>query len=187
MLRNINPKKYVSALVFALPLLAFAGSPAFPQVGPTEDSPRPPCVEKQPTDVLSAWAISPVAGQSGHDAMEARAHPLLIGTPNKVSLVTLASAHFPVPPGGAEQPKQYIYAGILAFHVPKNGKYRVVTDEGMRIDVVAGGTIAESVAFGRGPACSGKFVDFDLAAGDAVLQLYGAPYETVTVLVLPHG
>src|SRR5215472_17795559 len=182
---KIIAKKHAYAIAFAA--LTLAATPALPQVGPIEDSPKPPCTETQPNDVVSAWAVAPVPGQSGHDAAEARAHPLVLGKPNKISLVMLSSTKFPVPPGGAEQPKQYVYAGILTFHVPKDGKYRVVTDEGMRIDVVAGGKLEESVAFGRGPACSGKFVDFDLAAGDAVLQLYGAPYETVTVLILPRA
>ena len=61
----------------------------------------------------------------------------------------------------------------------------MVTDEGMRVDVVADG-IADSTAFGRGPHCSGKFVDFRLHAGEAMLQLVGAPYETVAVLILPR-
>jgi hypothetical protein len=109
-----------------------------------------------------------------------------LGKPNKVKLVTGASARLPNAPGGAEQPKQYVYVGISAFQVPKDGTYRVVTDEGMRIDVVAHGKLAESTAFGRGPHCSGKFVDFRLHAGEAILQLVGAPYESVAVLILPR-
>jgi hypothetical protein len=174
----------VSALGLTLALLA---APAYSQVGPIQDSPRPPCTETQPGEVVSAWALPAVAAQSGHDAQEAHAHPLSLGKPNKVALVTGASARLPVAPGGAEQPKQYVYVGIAAFQVPKDGTYRVVTDEGMRIDVAADGKLVESTAFGRGPHCSGKFVDFPLHAGEAMLQLVGAPYETVTVLILPRS
>ena len=70
--------------------------------------------------------------------------------------------------------------------MPEDKTYRVVTDEGMRIDVVADGKLVESTAFGRGPHCSGKFVDFPLHAGEAMLQLVGAPYEAFTVLILPR-
>ena len=115
---------------------------------------------------------------------EARGHPLTLGKPNDVVLVTRDSAHFAAAPGGAEQPKQYVYAGILAFHVAGDGTYRVVTSEGMRIDVVVDGKLVDSTAFGRGPRCLGKFVDFPLHSGDATLQLVGAPYATVTVLIL---
>jgi len=172
---------------FSLALALLATSPARPQVGPVEPSPLPPCTETQPGDVVSAWSLPAVAGQSGHDTNEARSHPLVFGKPNKIALVTRDSAHFPAAPGGAEQPKQYMYAGLIGFHVPKDGTYRVVTDEGMRIDVVADGKLVDSTAFGRGPHCSGKFVDFPLHAGDATLQLVGAPYESVTVLILPRG
>lgn len=171
---------------FSLALLFLATSPARPQVGPVEPSPPPPCTERQPSDVVSAWSLPAIAGQSGHDVSEARSHPLVLGKPNKIDLVMRDSAHFPAAPGGAEQPRQYMYAGIIGFHVPSDGTYRVVTDEGMRIDVVANGRLVDSTAFGRGPHCSGKFVDFPLHMGDATLQLVGAPYQTVTVLILPR-
>lgn len=171
---------------FSLALALLATSAARPQVGPVEPSPPPPCTERQPSDVVSAWSLPAVAGQSGHDANEARSRPLVLDKPNKIALVTRDSARFPVVPGGAEQPRQYMYAGIIGFHVPRDGTYRVVTDEGMRIDVVVGGRLVDSTAFGRGPHCSGKFVDFPLHMGDATLQLVGAPYETVTVLILPR-
>jgi len=180
---RLKTKGRAVALIVGVALLAV---PAHAQVGPIEDSPRPPCNETQAPDVVAAWGLPAVAAQSGHDAQEARAHPLVLARPNKVILVTGASAHLPVPQGGAEQPKQYIYVGLAAFQVPEDKTYRVVTDEGMRIDVVAGGKLVESTAFGRGPHCSGKFVDFPLHAGEAMLQLVGAPYETVTVLILPR-
>jgi hypothetical protein len=175
------------ALALGLTLVALFAGAAYPQVGPIQDSPLPPCTETQPADVVSAWGLPQEATQSGHDAQEARAHPLILGKPNKVQLVRGVSARLPVAPGGAEQPKQYIFVGLAAFQVPKDGIYRVVTDEGMRVDVVAGGKLADSTAFGRGPHCSGKFVDFRLHAGEAMLQLVGAPYETVAVLILPRS
>ena len=170
----------------ALMMTVLLAPNAYPQVGPIEDSPPPSCVEKQPADVVSAWGLPAIATQSGHDVQEARAYPLTLGKPNKMKLVTLVSARLPIVPGGAEQPKQYIYAGLAAFRIPKDGTYRIVTDEGMRIDVVADGMLAESTAFGRGPHCSGKFVDFHLHAGDAMLQLVGAPYESAAVMILPR-
>jgi len=184
--RTIIATRHATAFVFGFVLLTFTGAPAFPQVGPIEDSPRPPCTETQPSEVVSAWGLPVVSTEAGHDANEARARPLVVGKPNKVSLVMRDATRFPAAPGGAEQPKQYIYAGVMAFHVAKDGTFRVVTDEGMRVDVVVGGKLVDSAAFGRGPNCSGKFVDFGLHAGDALLQVVGAPYETVTVLIIPN-
>ena len=102
-------------LALALTLTALFAAPAHPQVGPIQDSPAPPCNETQPVDVVSAWARPAIDAQSGHDAQEARAHPLILGTPNKVKLVTGASARLPLAPGGAEQPKRYIYVALAAF------------------------------------------------------------------------
>ena len=172
------------SVALALTLMALFAGPAHPQVGPIQNSPAPPCTETQPADVVSAWGLPAITAESGHDAQEARAHPLILGKPNKVTLVTGASARLPLAPGGAEQPKQYIYVGLAAFRIPEDGTYRVMTDEGMRIDVVADGKLVDSTAFGHGLHCSGKFVDFPLHAGEAMLQLVGAPYESVAVLIL---
>ncbi len=168
----------------AVALFTFSAMPVRPQVGPIEPSPPPPCTETQPDDVVSVWSLPAVAGQSEHDADQVRIHPLILGKPNRIKLVMRDDARFPALPGGAEQPKQYIYAGIIDLHIPADGTYRVVTDEGMRIDIVADGKLVDSTAFGRGPHCSGKFVDFHLHTGDATLQLVGAPYDSVTVLMI---
>jgi len=182
----MKPAKLAALTPFAM-VLFLLPVPAQSQVGPVEPSPLPPCVEKQPADVVAAWGLPQVPAQSAHDPAEARTHNLILDKPNRLNLVTRANMHFAVAPGGAEQPEQYKYAGLATFRVPKDGTYRVVTDEGMRIDVVAGGKLVDSTAFGRGPRCSGKFVDFPLHAGEAMLQLVGAPYESVTVLILPHS
>jgi hypothetical protein len=81
-------RQKTKTLAFALTLMALFAAPARAQVGPIQDSPAPPCTETQPTDVVSAWALPAVTTQSGHDAQEARAHPLILGKPNKVKLVT---------------------------------------------------------------------------------------------------
>src|SRR5882757_10339808 len=105
MANSARQKTHALALGLALALMAGA---AHAQAGPIQDSPRSPCNETQPGEVVAAWGLPVVAAQSGHDAQEARAHPILLAKPNKVALVTGASARLPLPPGGAEQPKQYI-------------------------------------------------------------------------------
>ncbi len=110
---------------------------------------------------------------------------LPLGARTQLKLAQKDIVKFAVTPGGLPQPKEYMYVGLAGFTVPKDGTYRVVTSEGMRVDVVVNGTLVESNGFGRGIACDGKHVDFPLKAGLAILQLAGAPYEAVDVLIVP--
>jgi hypothetical protein len=129
--------------------------------------------------------MSPKAVTSAHNEAEAAAHALILDAPNQLALVDRDHSKLPHAPGGAEQPKQYVYIGIARFTLPANGTYRVITDEGMRVDVVVNGKLVEASGFGRGVNCAGKHVDFPLKAGNALLQLAGAPYEKVKVLIVP--
>jgi hypothetical protein len=165
--------------------LALSGSAAWAQVGPVVDAPPPPCQETQPAAAVAAWTKPATSVASAHDAAEAKTHLLPIGARATLKLARKDTVKLPVTPGGAPQPKEYIYAGLAGFTVPKDGTYRVITGEGMRIDVVADNAIVKSTAFGKGVACDGKHVDFSLKAGTAMLQLAGAPYDSVDVLIVP--
>ena len=129
----------LSAMVFATAIRV-----ASAQVGPIEDSPLPACRETQSPAIVAAWARPAAAVSSARDQTEAGANRLVLGTPNQLTLLTRDSAKLPHAPGGAEQPKVYMYAGIARFPVPADGTYRVITDEGMRIDVVVNGELVES-------------------------------------------
>jgi hypothetical protein len=170
----------LSAMVFVTAIRV-----ASAQVGPVEDIPPPVCRETQSPAIVAAWARPAAAVSSARDQREAGAHRLVLGTPNQLTLVTRDSAKLPHAPGGAEQPKVYMYAGIASFPVPADGTYTVITDEGMRLDVVVNGELVESSGFGRGVNCGGKHVDFPLKAGQALLQLVGAPYGKVKILIVP--
>ncbi len=170
----------LSAMVFVTAIRV-----ASAQVGPVEDVPPPVCRETQPPAIVAAWNSSYVALTSAQDQSEAGAHRLVVGVPNRLTLVTRDSAKLPHAPGGAEQPKVYMYVGLASFSVPADGTYTLFTDEGMRIDVVVNGELIESSGFGRGVNCGGKHVDFPLKSGAALLQLVGAPYEKVKILIVP--
>ena len=160
---------------------------AFAQVGPVTDAPPPPpCRETQATAAVAAWN-KPVssAASSAHDPNEARTHLVPLGSRSHLKLAQKDSVRLPVAPGGPPQPASYMNVGLVGFTVPKDGTYRVLTSEGMRIDVVVNSTLVQSTSFGRGVACDGKHVDFPLKAGLAVLQLAGAPYDAVDVLIIP--
>jgi hypothetical protein len=179
-------KREFARCVLPATILVWAMGGASAQIGPIEDAPPPPpCKEMQPRNIVAAWAMPLKAITSAHGEADATAHSLILGVPNELTLVSRDAAKLPHAPGGAEQPKQYMYVGVARFMVPADGTYRVVTDEGMRTDIFAGGRLVDASGFGRGVNCSGKHVDFPLKAGDAILQLVGAPYEKVRVLIIP--
>jgi len=84
-------------------------------------------------------------------------------------------------------PKQYVYSGMISFGVPKDGVYSVMISEANWIDVVQNGEPIQSLDLrGRVPCAKyGKKIDFPLRAGDAIVQFFGAPYETADVLIAP--
>lgn len=90
----------------------------------------------------------------------------------------------PAKPGGSVS-----YGGIVRFSVDQPGKWRVALSTGAWVDVIRDGVAAPSTAHGHGPDCTGirKMVDYDLEAGDYILQLAasGDPQLTLLVIRLP--
>ncbi len=100
-----------------------------------------------------------------------------------VTLVQTPAVEFavaPSKPGGSAS-----FGGILAFDVADEGTYRVAQDGRSWVDVIEGGKVAESVAHGHGPACSGiaKMVDFKLSPGRHILQVSANGAQTLKVMV----
>lgn len=121
-----------------------------------------------------ATPLSPPAG--------AKVTPALpIGRAVRVPLAK--DAALPVKPDRA--PAAGTFAGAFGFTVKTPGRYRVVVDGPVWIDVASSDRVMGSVAHGHAPACSGarKMVDFELSAGFHVVQLSGATTAAATVLV----
>lgn len=79
-------------------------------------------------------------------------------------------------------------AGLLAFTVPADGRYRVSITTGHWIDVVDGGEVVASLDFQgrRGCPLVHKIVEFELRAGrDLVLQFAGGSAEEAGVVITP--
>lgn len=100
-----------------------------------------------------------------------------------VTLVQTPSVRFaaqPSKPGGSVS-----FGGMLAFDVPEAGTYRVAQDARSWVDVIEDGKVAESVAHGHGPDCSGiaKMVDFKLSPGRHLLQVSANGAQTMKVMV----
>lgn len=78
-------------------------------------------------------------------------------------------------------------AGLLAFHVHEAGRYRVAITTGHWIDVVDGDRVVPTVDFQgrRGCPLVHKIVEFDLPAGDLLLQFAGGAAPESGVVVTP--
>lgn len=135
---------------------------------------------------LAGWAKSPVPVSTAHDSDEALRHNVALGQRVTLTLAktdTMKFAHTPT----EQMPKQYVYSGMISFRIPKDGVYSVMISEANWIDVVQNGQPITSLDMrGRVPCAKyGKKIDFPLKTGEAIVQFFGAPYETVDVLIAP--
>jgi hypothetical protein len=135
---------------------------------------------------LSGWAKSPVPITTAHDVTEAAGRPFPFGQRAALKLDKTDSVKFAHQPG-EQMPKQYIYSGMVSIRVPKDGDYTVMIREANWVDVVQNRQLVTARQMGGRIACAkyGKKLEFPLKSGDAFVQFFGAPYETVDVLVAP--
>jgi len=77
------------------------------------------------------------------------------------------------------------YAGLARVHIATAGTYRVSIDGPFWIDVLSGGSVLDSGDFTGNHGCKtlSKLVEFQMPAGDVLLQLSGAAKGTVHVAV----
>lgn len=114
----------------------------------------------------------------------AHPHPdLALGEPADVALVPAEAMTLAAPLGKPVAPGDR--GGLLGFHIPLTGTYRVALGGKAWIDVVQQGRPLPSAAHAHGEPCSGvvKQVDFTLVPGDYVLQLSDAATPHVSVLL----
>jgi hypothetical protein len=69
----------------------------------------------------------------------------------------------------------------------KDGDYTVMISEANWIDVIQNGQLIQPLQMRGAISCAkcGKKIEFPLKSGEAIVPLFGAPYETVDVLVAP--
>ena len=116
----------------------------------------------------------------------ARKAELVPGTAARLTILPTPKVTYPVRP---EKPGGTVsYGGLLRFTVAAEGVWRVMLDSGSWIDVVKDGKAAQSIAHGRGPACTGirKMVDYRLSPGTYTLQIAANGTENLTLLVAPQ-
>jgi hypothetical protein len=145
----------------------------------------PACTDAGLDGIYAPWAEDAADAATATGAGDVSGHSIALGVRTQLSLKHRDEVVFVLPPEEPDMPAEYVYSGMVVFDVPEAGTYRIASVEGMWLDVVQDGALIASTAFGRGPECMGKFVEFPLQAGDAVLQLSGGPYETVDILIVP--
>ena len=123
---------------------------------------------------------------TAHDVAEAAGRPFPFGQRVALKLAQTDSVKFAHQPG-EQMPKQYIYSGMASIRVPKDGDYTVMISEANWVDVVQSGQLVAARQMGGRIPCAkyGKKLEFPLKSGDAIVQFFGAPYETVDVMVAP--
>jgi hypothetical protein len=135
---------------------------------------------------LSAWAQPATPITTARTEAEAVGRPLPLGQRIAFRLANTESITFAQKPS-EQMPKQYVYSGMAAFRVQKDGTYSVMIGEANWIDVIQEGRTIRSLQMGPRLECVryGKKIEFPLKAGTAIVQFFGAPYDTVDVLVTP--
>ncbi|WP_156818867.1 homogentisate 1,2-dioxygenase [Sphingomonas sp. Mn802worker] len=130
---------------------------------------------------LSHWSMrTPLT--AGHAPRNAPV--LAIGRAADLRLAPLANVQPRIAP--AKVPAPGSYAGLVMFQVIRPGTYRVALGQKAWIDVIRGRAGVASSAHTMGPRCTGvaKLVDFPLRPGRYVLQLTGAPTQTVAATIV---
>jgi hypothetical protein len=102
-----------------------------------------------------------------------------------VALVPFADANLPMAPG--RQPKSPTsFAGFVEVPAPpRAGIYKTTLSSEGWIDVVQGGRALKAVAFTGATGCDGvrKSVKFDLAPQPLIIELSGAPANSIAIVV----
>jgi hypothetical protein len=121
--------------------------------------------------------------EAARTAAEARQASIATEKPIRLALHPDGEvAYLTLPQGEGEAGS---FGGLASFTVEQAGTYRVGLNEPVWVDIASGGTPAEAVRFGPGPACSGirKAVSFELRPGPHVLEISGGVVPETGVLI----
>jgi hypothetical protein len=129
---------------------------------------------------LELFAGAPAASTAGKDAASA---PVI--APERLYELTLTPQNqvtFPLAPG-KKALTDGAFAGVAQVRITTPGRYRVSLDGPFWIDVVANGKLLATTNFTGNHQCKSlrKLVEFELPAGQVLLQLSGAGQERVRV------
>jgi hypothetical protein len=132
------------------------------------------------THELALFAATPTASAAGKDAVSA---PLIRGERlYELILTPQSQVTFALSPG-KKALADGAFAGLAQVRITTPGRYRVSLDGPFWIDLVANGKLLVSRDFTGNHECKSlrKLVEFQLPAGEVLLQLSGAGQERVRV------
>lgn len=120
-------------------------------------------------------ASPPPATDSALPAVDADGARLDLGEVVALRLQAVDTVPWTLPP--ERDPEPGTHGGLVRFTVVDAGTYEVALADAAWVDLIEGGQRLASVDHRHGPPCSGmrKIVAFDLAPGDHLLQISGAP------------
>jgi hypothetical protein len=169
-----------------IPAIAIALPAAFSQAAHGAEGAACPNPNANLPPALAAWGQASRPMATAHDSVEASEHALPLGQRIAFKLARTDTVKFAHQPS-EQMPKEYVYSGMASFHVAKDGNYTVMISEANWIDVIQNGQPIQSLQMrGRIPCAKyGTKIEFPLKGGEAIVQFFGAPYETVDVFVAP--
>jgi hypothetical protein len=166
--------KSFRAVILGLGLFLSVPAPAEePRCTTVSDGNLPPA--------FSAWgqpASAVAAGATAADATRIE--------PEVAAEIRLLSAITPALAPGRSRPVDNAHAGLLVVKIPGAGKWRVGLSGPAWIDVIGtDGKPVASAGHGHMAPCTTlkKVVEFDLPAGDHLIQISGNPGPTLKLLV----
>ena len=160
-------------------VLATGAASAAPAQAPTRIVIVPPCA---PPPSFPSWRRHP--GDAPPPTLRADpAAELPFDETVYLQLAPIGAVTLALPLGKPAGPGDH--GGLVTFHAPTAGTYRIGLGGRAWIDVVQGGKAVESFAHAMGTACSGlaKMVDFRLAPGAYTIQLSAAADPTMRIAI----
>ncbi len=186
-------KRFVAACAVSASLSLLSSIPAHAQ-----DAPKKPAAEDEVAmpggcdsftwdvthelDVLGSPAKSITASTDGK-----KPAPLDLDQHYTVKLAPQDKVKFAVKPSKAT-PDADAHAGVVSFHTPKAGRYRVSLTTGHWLDLVDGKLIVVSSDFQGQRGCEKvhKIVQFELSGNkNFILQFSGRPEANLDVAITP--
>ncbi|TPE64477.1 hypothetical protein FJQ54_01490 [Sandaracinobacter neustonicus] len=170
-----------------LAALALCGFPAMALCAAPALAQQPACTAVSDTNLppaFAAWGKPAVAVTAGAAAASAARIQ-----PNVAADISLLPAITPVLPPGRARETENPHAGLLLVAIPTPGVWRIGLSGGAWIDLIGpDGKAVQSMGHGHMAPCTTltKVVEFQLGAGDHLIQISGNAGPTVRLLVSPR-
>ena len=189
-------KRFVAAFALSASLSLLSARPAHAQ-----DAPKPTAAQAGEDEVGMSGGCDSFTWDVSHelDVLGKPAKPVTASTDGKKPTHVELDQHYSVKLAPQDSVKfaakpskpmlaDGAHAGVLSFHAPKAGRYRVSITTGHWLDLIDGGLLVVSSDFQGQRGCEKvhKIVQFELSGNrDFVLQFSGGTQPTLDVAITP--